>query len=110
MSGYTLLDPGVNDIPSGQGIPAIAVGEPNPGAPIPVEPDGGPGGDMGPFHGGHPLPPWLDDLSSWFPSGNDHGDGVPPFCGTPPGSGEGPVIIPGYGEFPSGPTDPLDCW
>jgi len=65
---------------SGKEPPAIAVGEPNPGEPIPVEPNGGPGG------------------------------GEPPFCGTPPGSGGGPVIMPAYGEAPLGPIEPLESW
>ena len=36
---------------SGKEPPGIAVGEPNPGEPIPVEPNGGPGGDVGPLYG-----------------------------------------------------------
>jgi hypothetical protein len=95
---------------SGKEPPAIAVGEPNPGEPIPVEPNGGPGGDGGPLYGGNPLSHLFEDLSSWFPSGNDQGGGDPPFCGTPPGSGDGPAILPAYGEVPLGPNDPLDCW
>ena len=38
---------------SGKEPPGIAVGEPNPGEPIPVEPNGGPGGDVGPLYGGN---------------------------------------------------------
>ena len=95
---------------SGKEPPGIAVGEPNPGEPIPVEPNGGPGGDVGPLYGGNPLSHLLEDLSSWFPSDDGHGGGEPPFCGTPPGSGDGPVIIPAYGEVPPGPNEPLDCW
>jgi hypothetical protein len=111
MSGYNLhYESGSNEMPSGGGAPAIAVGEPNPGAPIPVEPNGGPGGDAGPLYSGNPWSHLLEDLSSWFPMGNDPGGDEPPFCGTPPGSGDGPYIIPGYGEAPSGPNDPLDCW
>lgn len=111
MNGYNpTYDTNGNEVPSGGGAPAIAVGEPNPGEPIPVEPNGGPGGDEGPLYGGNPLAHLFEDLSAWFPSGNDHGGGDPPFCGTPPGSGDGPVIIPAYGEIPPGPNDPLDCW
>jgi hypothetical protein len=94
---------------SGKEPPAIAVGEPNPGEPIPVEPNGGPGGDGGPLYGGNPLSHLLEDLSSWFPSDDGYG-GEPPFCGTPPGMGGGPVIMPAYVEVPPGPNDPLDCW
>jgi hypothetical protein len=111
MNGYNpTYDTNGKEVPSGGGAPAIAVGEPNPGEPIPVEPNGGPGGDGGPLYGGNPLSHLSEDLSSWFPRGNDPGGDKPPFCGTPHGSGDGPYIIPGYGEAPSGPNDPLDCW
>ena len=42
---------------SGKEPPGIAVGEPNPGEPIPVEPNGGPGGDVGPLYGGTVVTP-----------------------------------------------------
>ena len=113
---------------SGKEPPAIAVGEPNPGEPIPVEPNGGPGGggvpvpgepipvepnggpggDVGPLYGGNPLSYLLEDLSSWFPQGDDHGGGYPPFYAAPPASGDGPYIIPAYVEASPGPGDGLD--
>jgi hypothetical protein len=109
MSGYNLLsESGSNEMPSGGGAPAIAVGEPNPGAPIPVEPNGVPGGDVGPLYSGNPLSHLLEDLSSWFPTGNNHGSGYPPFYAAPSASGEGPYIIPGYDENSPGPSDGLD--
>jgi hypothetical protein len=109
MSGYNLLyESSTNEMPSGGGAPAIAVGEPNPGAPIPVEPNGGPGGDVGPLYGGNPLSHLLEDLSSWFPHGNDHSGGYPPFYAAPPASGDGPYIIPGYGEASPDHGDGLD--
>jgi len=92
---------------SGKEPPGIAVGEPNPGEPIPVEPNGGPGGDVGPLYG-NPLSHLLEDLSSWFPHGDDHGGGYPPFYAAPPASGDGPHIVPYYGEASPGPGDGLD--
>ena len=61
---------------------------------------------------GNPLSQLLEDLSSWFPTGNDYGGGDHPFYGTPPVRVREmvPYIIPGYVEVPPGPNDPLDCW
>ena len=92
---------------SGKEPPGIAVGEPNPGEPIPVEPNGGPGGDVGPLYG-NPLSHLFEDLSSWFPHSDDHGGGYPPFYAAPPASGDGPHIVPYYGEASPGPGDGLD--
>ena len=88
--------------------PGIAVGEPNPGEPIPVEPNGGPGGDVGPLYGGNPWSHLFEDLSSWFPHSDDHGGGYPPFYAAPQASGDGPVNVPSYEEVPPGSNEPLD--
>jgi hypothetical protein len=95
---------------SGKEPPGIAVGEPNPGEPIPVESNSGPGGDVGPLYGVNPMSLLYEELSAWFPTGDGHGGGEPPFCGTPPGPSDGPFIIPGYAENPSGPSEPLESW
>ena len=73
-----------------------------------MEPNGGPGGDVGPLYGGNPLSHLLEDLSSWFPHGDDHGGGYPPFYAAPPASGDGPDMIPYYGRSLSWPRRPLD--
>ena len=89
---------------SGKEPPGIAVGEPNPGEPIPVEPNGGPGGDVGPLYGG-PLSHLLEDLSSWFPSDDGHGGGEPPFCGTPPVRVMDPSSFPPMAKSPLVPSN-----
>jgi hypothetical protein len=107
MSGYNLLyESGSKEMPSGGGAPAIAVGEPNPGAPIPVEPNGGPGGDAGPLYGGNPWSHLLDDLSSWFPMGNDLAAKSLRFVGHPLVRETVPTSSPVTAKPPLAPTIP----
>ena len=56
-----------------------------------------------------PMSLLYEGPTSWLVPSSDLG-GDPLFCGTPPGPNGGPVNVPGYGELPSGPNDPQDCW
>ena len=64
--------------------------------------------DVGPLYGGNPWSHLFEDLSSWFPHGDDHGGGYPPFYAAPQASGDGPVNVPSYEEVPPGSNEPLD--
>ena len=91
-----------NETPSGELPTTLMLVETRP-----VEPDGGPGGDVGPLYG-NPLSHLFEDLSSWFPHSDDHGGGYPPFYAAPQASGDGPVNVPSYEEVPPGSNEPLD--
>ena len=81
MTGYDYnpdYDTNGNETPSGELPTTLMLVETRP-----VEPDGGPGGDVGPLYG-NPLSHLFEDLSSWFPHSDDHGGGYPPFYARPP--------------------------